>query len=265
MREFLTEYWQFLRTRKVYWIAPLLLIAFLFGRGHVLTELAWFFSKLAVVTFGGAYAVLGPKRLGYDAGISCHGTQMLDYLPEMEGCAKPVCVLWGDEDVMAPAQVLEAFAVRFGQRILERYGMTETNMNTSNPYQGERRAGTVGMPLPGVELRIMEGGKEVAKGDVGVIEVRGPNVFQGYWQMPETTAQRFVELPFGRMERRRFYRTGDLVDRHGTWIGTVPREARRVKGPRSEARSRAALRRQCRRPRATSPGGIEAPGAAPRR
>ncbi|MDF1856315.1 malonyl-CoA synthase [Pseudooceanicola sp.] len=76
-----------------------------------------------------------------------------------------------------------------GHRILERYGMTETNMNTSNPYEGERRAGTVGLPLPGVELRIMADGAEVAPGDIGVIEVRGPNVFKGYWQMPEKTAE----------------------------------------------------------------------------
>ncbi|MEH6774076.1 MAG: AMP-binding protein, partial [Cereibacter changlensis] len=81
-----------------------------------------------------------------------------------------------------------AFEERTGHRILERYGMTETNMNTSNPYDGERRAGTVGFPLPGVELRIMAEGAEVAPGEVGVIEVRGPNVFGGYWQMPEKTA-----------------------------------------------------------------------------
>lgn len=78
---------------------------------------------------------------------------------------------------------------RTGHRILERYGMTETNMNTSNPYDGERRAGTVGLPLPGVHLRIMADGAEVATGAVGVIEVRGPNVFQGYWRMPEKTAE----------------------------------------------------------------------------
>ncbi|UYV37161.1 malonyl-CoA synthase [Rhodobacteraceae bacterium D3-12] len=83
----------------------------------------------------------------------------------------------------------EKWEARTGHRILERYGMTETNMNTSNPYDGERRAGTVGFALPGVELRIMEGDKEVAQGEIGTIEVRGPNVFQGYWQMPEKTAE----------------------------------------------------------------------------
>ena len=70
-----------------------------------------FNGRAAVIGFccGGPYAILGPKRLGYDAGISCHGTQMLDYLPEMEGLAKPVCVIWGDQDIMAPPAVLEAY------------------------------------------------------------------------------------------------------------------------------------------------------------
>lgn len=101
------------------------------------------------------------------------------------------------------------FQDRTGQSILERYGMTETNMNTSNPYEGERRAGTVGLPLPGVELRIMADGAEVAQGAVGGIEVRGPNVFAGYWQMPEKTREEL--RPDG------WFITGDLgqVDADG--------------------------------------------------
>lgn len=85
------------------------------------------------------------------------------------------------------------FESRTGHRILERYGMTETNMNTSNPYQGERRAGTVGFPLPGVELRIMADGRVLDAEEVGMIEVRGPNVFKGYWQMPEKTREELRE------------------------------------------------------------------------
>ncbi len=73
---------------------------------------------------------------------------------------------------------------RTGHTILERYGMTETNMNTSNPYNGDRRAGTVGLPLPGVELRI-----PAPKGEIGIIEVRGDNLFSGYWNMPEKTSE----------------------------------------------------------------------------
>jgi malonyl-CoA/methylmalonyl-CoA synthetase len=78
-----------------------------------------------------------------------------------------------------------------GHAILERYGMTETNMNTSNPHDGERRPGTVGFPLPDVELRITDPatGAAVARGEIGVIEVRGPNVFAGYWNMPEKTRE----------------------------------------------------------------------------
>jgi malonyl-CoA/methylmalonyl-CoA synthetase len=93
---------------------------------------------------------------------------------------------------------------RTGHAILERYGMTETGMNTSNPYDGERIAGTVGPPLPGVEVRIAdpETGGPVPTGEIGMIEVRGPNVFKGYWRMPEKTRAEF--RPDG------FFITGDL-------------------------------------------------------
>lgn len=81
---------------------------------------------------------------------------------------------------------------RTGHAILERYGMTETNMITSNPYDGARRAGTVGMSLPGVEVRITgPDGTVLPQGEAGSIEVRGPNVFQGYWRLPEKTAEEF--------------------------------------------------------------------------
>jgi len=70
-----------------------------------------FNGRAAVMGFcyGGPYAILGPKRLGYAAGISCHGTQMLDYIPELEGVEDPVCVIWGDRDHLAPAEVLDAY------------------------------------------------------------------------------------------------------------------------------------------------------------
>ncbi|MEY8841698.1 AMP-binding protein, partial [Cribrihabitans sp. XS_ASV171] len=111
----------------------------------------------------------------------------------------------------------EQWEARTGHRILERYGMTETNMSTSNPYEGERRAGTVGFPLPGVEARVMFDGEEVAPGEVGVLEVRGPNVFEGYWQMPEKTAEEL--RPDG------WFITGDLakIDADG-YVTIVGRE-----------------------------------------
>jgi malonyl-CoA/methylmalonyl-CoA synthetase len=90
------------------------------------------------------------------------------------------------------AETHRAFEARTGQRILERYGMTEAGMITSNPLHGERVAGTVGFPLPDVDLRIVdEAGATVGPGEAGVIEIRGPNVFKGYWRNPEKTAEEF--------------------------------------------------------------------------
>jgi malonyl-CoA/methylmalonyl-CoA synthetase len=101
------------------------------------------------------------------------------------------------------AETHAQFEARTGQRILERYGMTETNMNTSNPYDGERREGTVGLALPGVEVRVCDAdGVALPAGEVGMIEVRGPNVFQGYWQMPEKTK--------AELRADGFFITGDL-------------------------------------------------------
>jgi malonyl-CoA/methylmalonyl-CoA synthetase len=115
------------------------------------------------------------------------------------------------------AETHAEFEARTGKKILERYGMTETNMNVSNPYDGERRAGTVGLPLPGVEVRIAEPetGEPLAQGKIGIIEVRGRNVFKGYWNMPEKTKEEF--------RGDGFFITGDLgqvdVDGYVTIVG----------------------------------------------
>ncbi len=91
------------------------------------------------------------------------------------------------------ADTFEEFRRRTGKTILERYGMSETGMNTSNPLQGERRAGTVGLPLPGVSLRVVgPDGCELPPGQVGDIQVKGANVFSGYWQLPQKTAEDFT-------------------------------------------------------------------------
>ncbi|MFT6301148.1 MAG: malonyl-CoA/methylmalonyl-CoA synthetase [Granulosicoccus sp.] len=92
------------------------------------------------------------------------------------------------------AETHREFEERTGKKILERYGMTETNMNTSNPYAAERRAGTVGLALPGVEVRLLDPDTQVAveSGAVGMLQVRGPNVFAGYWQMPEKTSEELL-------------------------------------------------------------------------
>jgi malonyl-CoA/methylmalonyl-CoA synthetase len=103
------------------------------------------------------------------------------------------------------------WSARTGFAILERYGMTETNMNTSNPYDGDRVPGAVGRALPGVSVRVTdpETGKEIAPDTIGMIEVKGPNVFKGYWRMPEKTKAEFRDDGF--------FITGDLgkIDPNG--------------------------------------------------
>ncbi len=101
-------------------------------------------------------------------------------------------------------ETFRGFQKRFGHTILERYGMTETCMNISNPLQGERRPGTIGFPLPGVEARVCdpETDEPLPSGEVGEIQLRGPNVFSGYWQKPRETENSFT--PDG------WLHTGDL-------------------------------------------------------
>jgi malonyl-CoA/methylmalonyl-CoA synthetase len=102
-----------------------------------------------------------------------------------------------------PASVFAEWESLTGQRLLERYGMTEIGMALGNPYRGERRAGTVGRPMPGVEVRLVaETGAEPAAGEPGEIQVRGPNVFREYWRQPKATADSFVDG---------WFRTGDVA------------------------------------------------------
>jgi len=118
-----------------------------------------------------------------------------------EACASMRLFISGSAPLLA--SVHKEFAVRTGHAILERYGMTETSMLTSNPLHGERRPGTVGFPLPEVGARVVdETGAVLDGGGVGGIEVRGPNVFAGYWRRPELTATEFTADGW--------FRTGDV-------------------------------------------------------
>src|SRR6266540_1728374 len=103
-----------------------------------------------------------------------------------------------------PDEVFTGFQKTFGYTLLERYGMTETGMNCSNPLHGERRIGSVGLPLPGVEVRIVhsETGEILRDGEIGDLQLRGPNVFKGYWQQPEKTSESFTADGW--------FKTGDL-------------------------------------------------------
>ena len=102
-----------------------------------------------------------------------------------------------------PDDVFTGFQQVFGYTLLERYGMTETGMNCSNPLEGERRLGSVGLPLSGVEVRIVkpESNEPLSQGEIGEVQLRGPNVFKGYWKQPQKTAESFTDG---------WFRTGDL-------------------------------------------------------
>jgi malonyl-CoA/methylmalonyl-CoA synthetase len=108
------------------------------------------------------------------------------------------------------AETFESFRAHTGATILERYGMTETGMLVSNPLEGPRVAGTVGRPLPGVEVRIVDDDVALPPGRIGQVQVRGHNVFRGYWNLPERTRDEFT--PDG------WFRTGDV----GEWVADGP-------------------------------------------
>jgi malonyl-CoA/methylmalonyl-CoA synthetase len=116
-------------------------------------------------------------------------------------CATMRLFISGSAPLLAAS--FDAFRERTGHAILERYGMSETGMITSNPLDGERRPGSVGLPLPGISVRVTdESGSRCTPGEVGGIEVKGPNVFPGYWHMPERTAEEFTADGY--------FKTGDM-------------------------------------------------------
>jgi malonyl-CoA/methylmalonyl-CoA synthetase len=135
-------------------------------------------------------------------GVPTVYVRLLDTRPEdarLIGAAMRLCV---SGSAALPPAVLEEFRELFGQTILERYGMTETFMTMSNPYVGERRAGTVGFPLPGVSARLIDG--EGRESDEGELWVKGPTLFAEYWRRPEATAAAFTDG---------WFRTGDIASR----------------------------------------------------
>lgn len=150
-------------------------------------------------------------------GVPTHYTRLLDY----DGFTRDVVAkmrLFLSGSAPLHADTHKEFEAKTGLRILERYGMTEAGMITSNPYDGERLAGTVGYPLPGVKARVRSSdGALAAPGSVGVLEAAGPNVFKGYWQKPDKTKETFSEDGW--------LITGDLVTQdEGGRITIVGRE-----------------------------------------
>ena len=147
-------------------------------------------------------------------GVPTFYTRLLDQ-PGLDKAACSGMRLFVSGSAPLLADTHQAFEARTGHAILERYGMTETCMNTSNPYEGDRLPGSVGPALPGIVVRVRdaETGGELAEGDLGMLQVKGPNVFGGYWKMPENTKSEFTEDGF--------FITGDLGkidERDYVWI-----------------------------------------------
>ena len=146
-------------------------------------------------------------------GVPTYYTRLLDEPGfNRQVCARMRLFISGSAPLLAAT--FTDFRERSGQSILERYGMSETGMQTSNPYDGVRLPGSVGKPLPGVTIRIANAaGHACAIDEIGGIEVRGPNVFKGYWRMPEKTAEEFTTDGY--------FKTGDVgrLDANGyLWI-----------------------------------------------
>ena len=199
--EVLTEAWRFTDADVLLHALPIFHTHGLFVATNVMLLAGG--SMIFHPKFDAAAAVRDLPRATAMMGVPTFYTRLLERDDfTRETCANMRLFVSGSAPLLAETH--RRFEARTGHRILERYGMTETNMITSNPYDGERRPGTVGLPLPGVETRIRDAeGREVPKGETGVIEVRGPNVFKGYWQMPEKTAEE--------VRADGFFITGDLA------------------------------------------------------
>lgn len=138
-------------------------------------------------------------------GVPTMYVRLLDLKPESARAIGQGMRLFVSGSAPLAPQVLDEFRTLYGHTILERYGMSETLMNLSNPYAGERRPGSVGFPLPGVSTRIVnEQGEDVADGETGELLLRGANLFSGYWKRPDATAEAFSGG---------WFRTGDLAVR----------------------------------------------------
>lgn len=136
--------------------------------------------------------------------------RLLDELRQLEAVDMSHMRLFCSGSAPLAAETHQEFEKRTGHTILERYGMTETGMNLSNPYAGPRVPGRVGLPLPGVSMRIVDTrGQDVAPGEEGELLVRGSNVFSGYWRAPEKTAESFSHDAQG----QQWFHTGDLARR----------------------------------------------------
>jgi malonyl-CoA/methylmalonyl-CoA synthetase len=191
----LSRYWQFSAEDVLLHALPIFHTHGLFVA--VNTVMVAGASMIFLPRFDAAELVALMSRATVLMGVPTFYTRLLDE-PGLDAEAAGHMRLFVSGSAPLLAETHREFRARTGHAILERYGMTETSMNTSNPYEGERRAGTVGLPLPDVEVRVTdpESGVPMEQGGVGMLEVRGPNVFQGYWRMPKKTRAEFREDGF---------------------------------------------------------------------
>ena len=196
----LVDYWGFSAADVLYHALPIFHVHGLFVALHCVLlsgSRMWFCPKFDV-----AQALELLPRSTVMMGVPTFYTRLLANPKFDRDHCRTVRVFISGSAPLLP-ETFALFESRTGQRILERYGMTETGMNTSNPLTGERIGGSVGLPLPGVEARVVdERGQNVPAGEIGGIEVKGPNVFKGYWGMLEKSAGEFAADGF--------FQTGDV-------------------------------------------------------
>ncbi len=200
----LRDYWHFTGDDVLLHMLPIYHTHGLFVASNLLTMVGG--SMIFLPKFSADAALQWLPTATTMMGVPTFYTRLLDH-DGFTGAASAHMRLFISGSAPLLAETHRQFEARTGKAILERYGMTETNMCTSNPYEGDRRAGTVGFPLPGVELRIADAtsGAELADGEIGTIELRGDNVFLGYWEMEEKTAESFRDDGF--------FITGDMAVR----------------------------------------------------
>jgi malonyl-CoA/methylmalonyl-CoA synthetase len=199
--ETLRELWRFTPADTLIHALPTYHVHGLFVATHVALM-----ARAAILLqprFDPAAVIAAMPRATAFMGVPTHYTRLLAH-PDLTAEAAAGMRLFVSGSAPLLDQTHAAWRERTGHSILERYGMTETGMNTSNPYDGDRRPGTVGFPLPGVDVRVVReaSGEPLPPGEIGSIEVKGPNLFSGYWRNPEKTAEAL--RPDG------FFVTGDV-------------------------------------------------------
>ena len=209
--EVLRKFWKFTENDVLLHMLPIYHTHGLFVACNLLAIVGG--SMIFLEKFDAEKALLWMKRATSMMGVPTFYTRLLANEKLNNESAKHMRLfISGSAPLLSETHI--EFEKRTGKKILERYGMTETNMNISNPYDGLRKAGTVGISLPGIEIRIVnEEGKEVEEGQIGTIELKGENIFKGYWGMEEKTKESFKDDGF--------FITGDLAKKDENGYFTI--------------------------------------------